>query len=78
MNKITLKTFGRRNRTRKIGNSLYRICRRGNGKWYIHEVYKNGKERATANDSNVAGLKEALDKINSFTSEQELTSLPFR
>ena len=41
INKITLENFSQHNRDRKIGNSLYRICRGkdDSGKWYIHETY---------------------------------------
>ena len=42
--KITLKNFGASNRTRRIGNSVYRICKTITGKWYIYENYDDGYE----------------------------------
>lgn len=73
---ITINNFSEHNRDIKIGNSLYRICCTENKKmWYIHEVYNDGNEFATANAYHSENLQEVIDKINSFTTEKEVVSL---
>lgn len=77
-NMITIDNFSSNNRTRQIGNSLYIICRveDTSGNWYIHETYNdNGKDFSTANDFHSDSLQFVIDKINTFTKENELTSL---
>lgn len=74
--KITIENFSANNRDRKIGNSLYRICNidgvNGKGKWYIHEIYNDGKEWAHSNNFYSDSLEEVINKINSFTKEKEV------
>jgi len=74
---ITLKDFGPSNRDKRIGNSLYRICRQSDdsGKWYIHETYNDGKGWSVNNGYHSTDLKFVIDKINSFTKEREVVSL---
>jgi len=75
--KITLANFGEHNRDRKIGNSLYRICRNDSGKWYIHETYNDGAGWARNNAYYSDDLQAVIDRINSFTTEKEVVSLRF-
>ena len=73
---ITLENFSETNRSRTIGNSLYRICKADKGgKWYIHEVYNNGAEWAGNNAYRNEDLQEVINILNSFTKEKEIVSL---
>lgn len=79
MNKetITLETFSEGNRSKIIGDSLYRICRAHDdyGKWYLHEQYNNGSHWSAHNNYYSDSLKFVIDKLNSFTKEKEIVSL---
>ncbi len=73
---LTMETFSEENRDRRIGHSLYRICRtrRKPYRWYIHEGYndiENG-HWARSNGFFTESLQEAIDKINSFTKEKQV------
>lgn len=72
---ITLKNFSELNRDRKIGNSLYRICKTNKGKWYIHETYNDGDEWAGHNFYYSNSLQFVIDKLNSFKKQKEIVSL---
>lgn len=75
---ITLETFSTINRTKYIGNSMYRICNtapaNGTGKWYIHETYNDGIEwsRNTAHHNN--DLQTVIDIFNGIAKEKEIIS----
>ena len=75
--KITIDNFSEQNRDRRIGNSLYRICRNEKGLWYIHECYNDGIEWSRSNNCYSDSLEEVIKKINSFTQEKEVISLRF-
>lgn len=73
--KIKMEDFGPDNRDRKIGDSLYRICRNERTKkWYIHEGYNNldSGEWAIANDFYEDDLEKVIARVNSFTKEKEV------
>lgn len=76
---ITVENFSSTNRDKKIGNSLYRICRVNNdsGKWYIHETFNNGSEWAGYNAYHNDDLQTVIDKFNSIANEKEIISLRF-
>lgn len=76
---ITLDNFSTHNRDKKIGNSLYRICREKDnfGKWYIHETYNDGNEWSGNNAYYNDNLQLVIDKFNSITNEKEVISLRF-
>ena len=76
---ITLQNFSANNRDRKIGNSLYRICRENDdkGKWYIHEIYHDAREWVGNNAHYSNELKEVIEQLKSFTKEKEVVSLRF-
>lgn len=75
---ITIENFSPFNRDRKIGNSLYRICRENNnGKWYIHETYNDGVDWCGNDAYFTDDLQEVIDKMNSFVTEKEVVSLRF-
>lgn len=72
--KITLKNFGASNRTRRIGNSVYRICKTITGKWYIYENYDDGYEINRGYGYYCQDLATVIDCINSFTKEKEIVN----
>jgi quinol monooxygenase YgiN len=71
---ITLENFSQTNRTRRIGNSIYRICRAKDdrGKWYIVERFNDGSEWGGSRALYCDTLQQAIEKLNSFTEEKEL------
>jgi hypothetical protein len=75
--KITLENFSSTNRTRFIGNSLYRICRADDevGNWYIHETYNSGGTFAGRNAYYSSDLTSVIERLNSFTKEREVIDL---
>ena len=77
--KITLENFSPNNRTRHIGDSMYRICRTdgvGNfGNWYIHEQYNDGSTFAGANAYSSKDLAAVIARLNSFVKEREVIDL---
>lgn len=76
---LTLENFDIHNRDRKIGNSLYRICRNeDSNKWYIHETFNDGSEWVCNNDYYHDDLRVVIDIINGFTKEKEVVSLRFK
>jgi quinol monooxygenase YgiN len=77
---ITLENFGPFNRDKKIGNSLYRICRVHDdlGAWYIHETYNDGSTWAANNACHSDDLQTVINKLNSITKEREVVSLRFQ
>ena len=70
--KITLDNFNPDNRERTIGNSHYKICRKENGMWYIHETYNDGASLAMSNGFYNTDLNEVISRLNSFTREGEV------
>ena len=79
--KITLENFGAHNRSRIIGNSLYRICKAENiskNLWYIFESYN---KRGHAVDSAMhrgyhnENLQAVIDILNSFAKEKEVIKM---
>jgi hypothetical protein len=73
---ITLENFGPNNRTKRIGNSMYRICRENDnfGKWYIHETYNDGCEWTGANGFSSDDLISVIDAFNAISTEKELVN----
>jgi hypothetical protein len=74
--KISIHNFGPDNRSRQIGNSLYRICNtepeKGRGKWYIHEQYNDSNEFSGKNSGCSSDLGAVIEELNSFTHEKEI------
>lgn len=76
---ITLNNFSEHNRSKYIGNSLYRICQNKNTKqWYIHETFNNKDTWAGNNDYYNDSLELVIDKFNSIEKEKEIVFLRFR
>lgn len=75
--KITLENFSPTNRTRFIGDSMYRICRTDDeiGNWYIYEQYNDGSEFSMANGYCSDDLASVIERLNSFTTEKEVINL---
>lgn len=76
---LTIQEFSPHNRSKIIGNSLYRICREqdNSGKWYIHETYNNIKTWVGNNDCYDNDLQKVIDIFNNITKEKEIVSLRF-
>lgn len=78
---ITEETFCPDNRTKTIGNSMYRICNTdgvwGTGKWYIHETYNDGKTWCQGNAFHNSRLDVVIDAFNLITEEKEIVSLRY-
>lgn len=76
---LTLQNFSFCNRSKIIGNSLYKVCREkdNSGKWYIHETYSDGDEWVGNNAYHSDDLQTVLERINGFTREKEVVSLRF-
>jgi len=73
--KITLENFSEHNRSRIIGNSLYRICKTDLGSknmWHISETYNTKNEFSMSRSYYSYDLQFVIDKINSFTKEKEI------
>lgn len=72
---ITLENFSEQNRDRRIGNSLYRICKaESGGKWYIHEEYADETGWSSGDFFYSHDLNYVIDKINSFSRERGVLS----
>lgn len=74
---IETKTFNEKNRTKTVGNSMYRICNtdglNGKGKWYILEVFNDGgvrwsQRKAFYRDS----LEDVIDIFNMLSRERQI------
>lgn len=67
---ISVETFSSKNRTKKCGKSMYRICNtdpaKGTGKWYIHEEYEEQEGNSFYNSS----LQKVLDVFNNINKEK--------
>ena len=76
---LTLENFSPMNRTKTIGNSMYRISNtepnNGTGKWYIHETYNDGTEWSGNNAHHNSDLQTVIDIFNGITKEKEVVSL---
>lgn len=77
MSKITLENFSEQNRTRRIGESQYRICRTKEGKWYVLETYNHLSHGISVDWERATGfysysLSEVIEVINSFRNEKEV------
>lgn len=76
---LTLENFSPMNRTKTIGNSMYRISNtepiNGTGKWYIHETYNNGVDWSGFNAHHNNDLQTVIDIFNGITKEKEIISL---
>ncbi|MBR4608064.1 MAG: hypothetical protein IKO41_17800 [Lachnospiraceae bacterium] len=70
--KITLENFSEENRTRRIGNSQYRICRNEKGTWYIAECYNDGIEWSKSNGFHSEDLGKVIDRFNSLNGEKQV------
>ena len=73
---ITLNNFGPNNRTKVIGNSMYRICNtdpiNGTGVWYIHETFNDGNEFSQVNAFHSKRLEYVIDSFNRISKEKEI------
>lgn len=78
---ITTENFNEFNRTRKIGNSEYKICNTDpsgkNGQWYIRESLNTGDMWSIGRGFYSDSLKETIKRINSFTQEGEVIALRY-
>lgn len=76
---LTIKEFSSTNRSKTIGNSLYRICREQDnfGKWYIHETFNDIKTWTGNNAYYNNNLQKVIDIFNNITKEKEVISLMF-
>jgi len=76
---LTLANFSPMNRTKNIGNSMYRISNtepiNGTGQWYIHETYNDGKDWSGFNAHHNNELQAVIDVFNGITKEKEVVSL---
>jgi len=76
---LTLENFSPMNRTKTIGNSMYRISNteptNGTGKWYIHETYNDGTDWNGNNAHHNSDLQTVIDIFNGITKEKEVVSL---
>ena len=78
---LTLGNFTPMNRTKTIGNGMYRISNteptNGTGKWYIHETYNDGIEWSCNNGHHNFDLQTIINIFNDITKEKEVVSLRF-
>lgn len=75
---LTIKTFSATNRSKKIGNSLYKICRKNNTeKWYIYEIYSNMDTWIGYQAHYNSSLEDTINTFNSITDEKEIIRLRF-
>ena len=75
---ITLENFSETNRSRVIGNSLYRICKSdvtSKDIWYIFEAYNNTRDWGMYKGYHSENLQAVIDILNSFKSENEVKNL---
>lgn len=70
--KITLENFSEENRTRRIGNRQYRICRNEKGVWYIAECYNDGIEWSRCHGFYSEDLEKVIDRFNSINEEKQV------
>lgn len=75
---VTIENFSSTNRTRIVGNSMYRICRTEDdfGNWYIYELYNHAGEYGGGCAYYSDDLSSAIDRLNSFAREKEIIDLP--
>lgn len=73
-NNLTLDNFSETNREVKIGHSTYRVCKNGNGMWYVYEVHNNPETEvfAMAHGFYRETLEEVLEIVNGFKKEFEV------
>ena len=71
---ITLENFSEANRSKTIGNSLYRICQNAYTKrWYIFEMNNDGNGSTFARDDYTSeNLANIIKKFNKIKSEKEI------
>lgn len=76
-NIITINNFSETNRSKTIGNSLYRICKDQDENWLIHEAYsdKSNETWAGYNAHHNKDLQKVLDIFNAITAEKEIVNL---
>lgn len=74
---LTIENFGPNNRDKRVGKSLYRICRQydDSGKWYISESYNDQNEWSRYRAYFSEDLRYVVDKINSFNKEKEIINM---
>ena len=76
---VNTKDFSPMNRTKIIGNSMYRICNtdpiNGKGEWYIHETFNNGSEWSGYNAHHSDDLGKVIDIFNGISEEKVIVSL---
>ena len=73
MNSITLESFSDSNRTKTIGDSMYRICRTDNqDMWYIFEVHNSGTVFASGKAHYNDRLEDVLSVFNNISQEREI------
>lgn len=71
---LTLETFSEVNRSKVIGNSLYRIVITPSGKWRVFEIFSDNYRYAHAYSDEVFGdLVDCIDYFNSINREREFT-----
>ena len=73
---ITIENFSEGNRSKTIGNSLYRICKDEHSKmWSVFEIFNEGKGPSMAHDDySSKNLADVIDRFNNIKSEREITS----
>ena len=75
-NIITLENFSENNRSKIIGNSLYRICRNEERKWYVFEIYNTGDGNIRiGHNCEFEELNAVIDYFNCIDDEKRYTSI---
>lgn len=71
---LTMETFSPENREKRIGDSLYRICRESEHpfKWYIAEHINTPDTWSQARGCFRDSLEDVIKEFNSISEEKEL------
>ena len=61
---ITFENFNKNNRSKTIGNSLYRICQdQYTQVWSIFEIFNDGDRYSSGHDYHSKNLADVIDKL---------------